>query len=98
LKGYLQTVAEGRYELRTIKPGPYPGSGPPAHIHYEVTNAKGSVERFEMVFEGDPRLTDAIRRDAAAHGEYALCKPDRDAAGTTHCRTANIHLKDKPSS
>jgi protocatechuate 3,4-dioxygenase beta subunit len=93
LKGYLTTDDEGRYAFRTIKPGQYPGSGPPAHIHYEVTNASGAVERFELVFEGDSRLTDAIRRDAAAHGEYALCQPQSDAAGVTHCRGADFFLK-----
>jgi protocatechuate 3,4-dioxygenase beta subunit len=93
LKGYLRTDEQGRYEVRTIRPGPYPGSGPPAHIHYELTNASGGIERFELVFEGDARMTDAIRRDAAARGEYTLCKPERDRAGVTHCRGANIYLK-----
>jgi protocatechuate 3,4-dioxygenase beta subunit len=93
LKGYLQTDDQGRYEIRTIRPGPYPKSGPPAHIHYEITNASGAVERFELVFEGDARMTDAIRRDAAARGEYALCKPERDSAGVTQCRGANFYLK-----
>lgn len=93
LKGYLQTDATGHYEVRTIRPGPYPVSGPPAHIHYEVTTAGGGVERFELVFEGDARMSDAIRRAAAARGEYTICKPERDAAGVTHCRRANIYLK-----
>lgn len=93
LKGYLKTDATGRYEVRTIRPGPYPVSGPPAHIHYEVTTAAGGVERFELVFEGDARMTEAIRRDAAAKGEYTICTPERDAAGVSHCRGANIYLK-----
>jgi protocatechuate 3,4-dioxygenase beta subunit len=92
LKGYLRTDDQGRYQVRTIRPGPYPNSGPPAHIHYEVTSASG-VQRFELVFEGDQRLTDAIRRDAAAHGEYTLCTPAVDAAGAQSCRGADIHLK-----
>lgn len=40
LRGYLRTDAQGRYEYSTIKPAPYPGNGPPAHIHYHV-NAPG---------------------------------------------------------
>ncbi len=92
LKGYLRTDDQGRYQVRTIRPGPYPNSGPPAHIHYEVSSASG-VQRFELVFEGDARLTDAIRREAAAHGEYALCTPATDANGAQTCRGADIYLK-----
>jgi protocatechuate 3,4-dioxygenase beta subunit len=92
LKGYLRTDDQGRYQLRTIRPGPYPNSGPPAHIHYEVTSTSG-VQRFELVFEGDARMTDDIRREAASHGEYTLCKPAVDASGAQACRGADIFLK-----
>ena len=92
LKGYLRTDDQGRYQVRTIRPGPYPNSGPPAHIHYEVTSPSG-VQRFELVFEGDARMTDAIRREAAAHGEYTLCKPAVEAAGAQACRGADLYLK-----
>jgi len=91
LKGYLRTDDKGRYRVQTIRPGPYPESGPPAHIHYEVTTASG-VQRFELVFEGDSRMTDTIRRQAAAHGEYTLCTPATDA-GVQQCRSADIYLK-----
>jgi protocatechuate 3,4-dioxygenase, beta subunit len=65
LRGYLRTDAQGRYEYTTIKPAPYPGDGPPAHIHYHV-NAPGHQERvFEIVFEGDPKLSANIRAQAA---------------------------------
>jgi protocatechuate 3,4-dioxygenase beta subunit len=64
LKGTMVTGPSGQYEFRTIKPGPYPGGGVPAHIHY-VVNAPGHRERvFEIVFEGDPALTDRIKEDA----------------------------------
>jgi protocatechuate 3,4-dioxygenase beta subunit len=92
LRGWLRTTSDGRYQLRTIRPGPYPNSGPPAHIHYEVSAASG-VQRFELVFEGDARLTDDIRRQAAAHGEYTLCTPVVEASGAQACRGADIHLK-----
>lgn len=64
LKGTMVTGANGQYEFSTIKPGPYPGGGVPAHIHY-VVNARGQRERlFEIVFEGDPALSDRIKEDA----------------------------------
>lgn len=71
LKGTMVTGADGKYEYRTIKPGPYPGGGVPAHIHY-VVSAPGHRERvFEIVFEGDPALTDRMKEDAKT-GEGAF--------------------------
>lgn len=52
----VETDADGRYDLRTIKPGAYP-TGPstirPSHIHFEVF---GKRERLvtQMYFAGDP--------------------------------------------
>jgi protocatechuate 3,4-dioxygenase, beta subunit len=71
LKGTMVTGADGKYEYRTIKPGPYPGGGVPAHIHY-VVSAPGHRDRvFEIVFEGDPALTDRMKEDAKT-GEGAF--------------------------
>jgi protocatechuate 3,4-dioxygenase beta subunit len=36
LKALLRTDAAGRYSFTTIRPGSYPGSRVPQHIHYEV--------------------------------------------------------------
>lgn len=52
----VNTDDEGRYSLKTIKPGAYP-TGPstirPSHIHFEVF---GKLERLvtQMYFAGDP--------------------------------------------
>lgn len=93
LRGYIRTDAQGRYEYSTIKPAPYPGNGPPAHIHYHV-NAPGYQERvFEIVFEGDPKLTADIRaRAAQADSAFSLRPLTRDAQGVWHC-TQNVTLK-----
>ena len=65
LRGYLRTDADGRYEYSTIKPGSYPNTNNPAHIHYVVT-APGYREKiFEIVFADDPLVNDRIRADAA---------------------------------
>ncbi len=60
--GRVITDADGRYELRTVKPGPYPWpNGPndwrPAHIHFSVFGA-GFAQRLitQMYFEGDPLI------------------------------------------
>jgi protocatechuate 3,4-dioxygenase, beta subunit len=52
----LTTDLDGRYNIRTIKPGAYPtprGSIRPSHIHFEVF---GKRERLitQLYFAGDP--------------------------------------------
>ena len=94
LRGYLRTDAQGRYEYSTIKPAPYPvENGPPAHIHYHV-NAPGHQERiFEIVFEGDPRITADIRTRAAQDGSMFSLRPlTRDSGGGWRC-TQNVTLR-----
>ncbi len=93
LRGYLRTDAHGRYEYSTIKPAPYPGDGPPAHIHYHV-NAPGYQERvFEIVFEGDPKISADIRARAAQEDSgFSLRKLTRAAAGNWRC-TQDVKLR-----
>ena len=66
LYGWVRTGTDGRYEFRTIKPGPYPQVTNPAHIHAHVFGP-GRPEWFipEYWFEGDP-LIPAQDRDLPA--------------------------------
>lgn len=93
LRGYLRTDAQGRYEFKTIKPGSYPNSRVPAHIHYVVT-APGFNERvFEIVFEGDPFLSDDVRRQAADEWSgFSLKRLEKDERDVWRC-TQDIKLR-----
>jgi protocatechuate 3,4-dioxygenase, beta subunit len=58
--GRTLTDSEGRYEFKTIKPGPYPwknhyNAWRPAHIHFSLFGA-GILSRLvtQMYFPGDP--------------------------------------------
>jgi len=66
LYGWVRTGTDGRYEFRTIRPGPYPQVTTPAHIHVHVFGP-GRPEWFipEYWFEGDP-LISAKDRDLPA--------------------------------
>ena len=65
LKLFLRSDAKGAWSFDTIRPGSYPNSKIPAHIHFEVS-AKGYANRvFEIVFEGDPYLDPKMRNDPA---------------------------------
>jgi protocatechuate 3,4-dioxygenase beta subunit len=57
LYGWVRTDSDGRYEFRTIRPGPYPQVTTPAHIHAHVFGP-GRPEWFipEYWFEGDPLI------------------------------------------
>jgi len=63
LKAFLRSDARGAWSFETIRPGSYPNTRVPAHVHFEVS-APGFVSRiFEIVFEGDPFITDAMRKN-----------------------------------
>ena len=81
LRGYMRTDKNGRYEFRTIRPGSYPGSRNPGHIHYHV-NAPSHRERvFEIVFEGDPFIPEQWKQEAQRAGSgVAIVKLTRDGA------------------
>ena len=74
-------AADGRYRLRTVKPGPYPepsGTMRTPHIHFDVTNADYRLAT-QMYFPEEPlNATDLLlstlkfrHRDPAA----AICRP-----------------------
>lgn len=65
IHGYLRTDEEGRFTLHTIKPGSYPGSNVAPHIHLHAV-APGSDREItkELVFEGDPQVSDRMRRSS----------------------------------
>lgn len=86
LRGWMRTDREGKYEFDTIKPGPYPASRVPAHIHY-VVSAQGYREKiFEIVFEGDQFIDDKIRSDAKKEeSAFSIRSLERDAKGGLRC-------------
>jgi protocatechuate 3,4-dioxygenase beta subunit len=61
LKLFLRSDAKGAWSFDTIKPGSYPDSRAPAHIHFEVSAPGGRSKIFEIVFEGDPFVTAQMR-------------------------------------
>jgi protocatechuate 3,4-dioxygenase beta subunit len=61
LKLFLRTDARGAWSFDTIKPGSYPDSRVPPHIHFEVTAPGHAPKIFEIVFEGDPFVTAQMR-------------------------------------
>ena len=65
LKLFLRSDARGTWSFSTIKPGSYPNSRVPPHIHFEVSAPGRAPKMFEIVFEGDAFVTPAMRSDPA---------------------------------
>src|SRR5258705_5278296 len=61
LRGHQFTDAEGRYRLRSIVPGVYPGRT--RHIHVKVQPRGGQVLTTQLYFPGEPQnRTDGLFR------------------------------------
>lgn len=70
LRGWLKTGVDGRYEISTIKPGPYPGRADPAHIHMFVLEP-GKADPYwidDIVFDGEFGVTATYRRARTNQG------------------------------
>jgi protocatechuate 3,4-dioxygenase beta subunit len=67
LNGWVRTDSDGRYEIRSIKPAPYPNRNIPSHIHVHVFGP-GLPERSipEFNFQDDPFLS-AEQRSLPSH-------------------------------
>lgn len=73
LFGYLRSDARGEYSFSTIRPGSYPNSRNPGHIHFEVVADGHQPRIYEIVFEGDPLIPDAFRAQARSpYGGVAI--------------------------
>lgn len=60
-RGWLKTNDKGGYEIRTIKPAPYPNGKEPTHIHFDVKapTQKICYNMADFLFRGDPFLTES---------------------------------------
>ena len=65
LKVFLRTDTDGRWSFTTIRPGSYPSSKAPGHIHFEVA-AEGTAPRFsrscsKAIRSSPPRCERTVR-------------------------------------
>jgi protocatechuate 3,4-dioxygenase, beta subunit len=96
LQGWARTDADGRFELRTIRPGPYPGRRVPAHIHFSFESPTyGRQWSDSLRFADDPLLSDREKQESAAAGRFGAVCAVRTEDGVAHVRYA-VKLKPKP--
>jgi protocatechuate 3,4-dioxygenase, beta subunit len=60
-RGWLKTDANGRYQINTIRPAPYPRRTIPAHIHFYVKapSQRSCYYLSDFVFQDDTLLTES---------------------------------------
>ena len=94
LRGWVTTDKDGRFELRTIRPGSYPGRRDPAHIHLQAWGA-GYPKQWldELQFADDPKVTPELHARSRAKGKFApVVTATRDGKGVLHA-TINLRLR-----
>jgi len=78
IRGVAVTDDAGRFRFATVWPGAYPNRSQPAHIHIGVLAAEHKLRYVTIWFEGDPLLTDQVRKDSAKDPEVRIVKPVRN--------------------
>ena len=60
LHGWCKTDQNGRYEIRSIRPAPYPNNMIPAHIHMVIKEPVNNKTYYitDIVFKGDKLVND----------------------------------------
>ncbi|MBI3110467.1 MAG: intradiol ring-cleavage dioxygenase [Ignavibacteriales bacterium] len=87
INGWFRTDKDGRYEIRTIKPGSYPRGRNPAHIHLVIVPDNGAARWLDdFLFEGDPFLSPAGRERPSRDGRFSyVMKIRKGKDGLLHC-------------
>jgi protocatechuate 3,4-dioxygenase, beta subunit len=95
LRGWAVTGSDGRFEFRTVRPGPYPSRREPAHVHFTL-DGPGVPRQWtaSLLFDDDPLISPDRRRESAAAGRFATVRPvQEDSGGESQ---VSIELKATP--
>ena len=83
LRGWARSDSAGHYVFETIRPGGYPFSRDPEHIHMHVIEpGRCTYYIDDILFKDDPRLTATkIAKLSRARGGPGITKPIRTESG-----------------
>ena len=84
LRGWARTDADGRFEFRTMRPGAYPASRVPAHVHFTVFSGDTRYHAGELRFEDDEFVPERERAESRREGEFGGVRPVRREGATEH--------------
>lgn len=79
LRAWAITDANGQYQFQTIRPGAYPNTEMPQHIHLQIIEpGRCTYYIGDVLFADDPRLTTQHRKQAGRdYGGSGIVKPER---------------------
>ena len=97
LQAHLRTRADGRYEFRSIKPGPYPQGGAAAHIHFVLSQPGHDEQYFEIFFAGDPYLDERTQSLSKTARVCKIVSPTQDETGTLQASCDITYFEVEPS-
>ena len=87
LRGWARTGPDGGYRFDTIRPAGYPGTAIPQHVHFHVLEpGRCTYYVDDLLFDDDPRLTEAERERQQGRGGPGIARPERDATGIWRAR------------
>jgi protocatechuate 3,4-dioxygenase, beta subunit len=92
IRGWVKTDANGKYAIYTIRPGSYPSSEEPAHIHLNIKEPNNIKEYYidDIVFDDDKLLTSAKRQRLTNRGGSGVLRMVQK--GNLHAGERNIIL------
>lgn len=89
ISGTVITDDQGRFQFLTVYPGPYPGIGEPAHVHFGATAPSYAQAWATIWMEGDPLITDERRAWADRDAETRIV-PLEDLEGLAVARVTIV--------
>lgn len=82
LHAWARPDSSGLVTVRSIRPGPYPNSREPAHVHVVVQfPGRRGFYLNDLLFDDDPRLTPAVRAAQQAAGGSGVVRATRGRDG-----------------
>ena len=93
LRGWVKTGTDGRFELTTIRPAPYPSGRTAAHVHLMIARPEGRWQSAGITFEGDRLLTPTDLEASAAGGRFGSVRRADVRDGVQHVRI-ELQLED----
>ena len=76
IRGWVKSDKNGNYSIYTVRPGSYPNSNSPAHIHPSIKEPNSINEYYidEFVFDDDSLLTSSQRNKLENRGGSGILK------------------------